>query len=193
MPAFSSTDTHYPDHLFHNDGGHFQTSPPRLVREHDASHGVQWVDFDNDGALDLALANNDAAGGHYLFRNRLPADQARRSLSVDVVDSRGRHTKPGAEIRVYRAGTRTLIASGLVDAGGGYCSQNVIPVHLGTGGADRVDVEVMTMSKHGRQVTRRTGVDRGPPRARWWSRHRIGKHVREDSTAPRSTTAARTD
>jgi hypothetical protein len=155
--------THYPDHLFHNlraarTGAKFEDVLPALVNEHDGSHGVQWVDFDGDGALDLALTNNDPAGGHYLFRNLLPLDQARRSLAVDVVDARGRHTKPGAEVRVYAAGTRRLISSGLVDTGGGYCSQNVMPVHLGTAAAARVDVEVTTMSSAGRRLTRVAGV-----------------------------------
>ena len=159
VAGFLATETHYPDHLFHNGGGRFDDVLPQLVRDHDGSHGVQWVDFDNDGRLDLALTNNDAAGGHYLFRNRLPANLARRSLSVDVVDTRGHHTKPGAEVRVYRAGTGTLISSGLVDSGGGYCSQNVMPVHVATAGAARVDVEVTTMSRNGRKVTKTAGVD----------------------------------
>jgi hypothetical protein len=159
VAGFLATEAHYPDHLFRNDGGRFREAIPAIVREHDASHGVQWVDFDNDGAFDLALTNNDAAGGHYLFRNRLPASQARRSLAVDVVDARGRRTKAGAEVRVYRAGTRTLISSGLVDSGGGYCSQNVMPVHVATATSDRVDVEVTTMSKNGRRVTKTAGVN----------------------------------
>jgi hypothetical protein len=155
--------THYPDHLFHNGGPsartRFEEVLPALVQEHDASHGVQWIDFDGDGALDLALTNNDPAGGHYLFRNMLPASQARQSLAVDVVDARGRHTRPGAEVRVYAAGTRRLISSGLVDTGGGYCSQNVTPVHVATAGAARVDVEVTSMSNSGRRVTKVGGVD----------------------------------
>jgi hypothetical protein len=155
--------THYPDHLFHNGGSsmhpRFEEVLPALVNEHDASHGVQWVDFDGDGALDLALANNDPWGGHYLFRNLLPPAQARQSLTIDVVDAKGHHTKPGAEVRVYAAGTRRLISSGVVDTGGGYCSQNVMPVHLGTGGAARVDIEVTTMSARGRQTMKKSGVD----------------------------------
>ena len=106
--------THYPDHLFHNGGAsarpRFAEVLPALVNEHDASHGVQWIDFDGDGALDLALTNNDPGGGHYLFRNLLPPAQARQSLAIDVVDARGRHTKPGAEVRVYAAGTHRLTA-----------------------------------------------------------------------------------
>ena len=158
VAGFLVTETHYPDHLFHNAGGHFVDVLPDLIKEHDASHGVQWVDFDGDGALDLALANNDAKGGHYLFRNLLPASRARQSLAVDVVDARGRHTKAGAEVRVYAAGTRRLISSGLVDTGGGYCSQNVMPVHVATAGASRVDIEVTSMSAHGRTITARRGL-----------------------------------
>ena len=154
VAGFLVTETHYPDHLFHNQRGHFRDVLPELIKEHDASHGVQWVDFDGDGALDLALANNDANGGHYLFRNLLPAPRARQSLSVDIVDERGRHTKPGAEVRVYAAGTRRLISSGLVDTGGGYCSQNVMPVHVATAGASRVDIEVTAMTKSGRHITK---------------------------------------
>ncbi len=170
--------THYPDHLFHNDGRiaarpqastsmagaggiRFHDALPQLVNQHDGSHGVQWVDFDGDGALDLALTNNDPSGGHYLFRNLLAPAAARRSLAVDVVDARGRHTKPGTEVRVYAAGTRRLISSGLVDTGGGYCSQNVVPVHVATAGAARVDVEVTTMGKGGRRVTTRQNVNPG--------------------------------
>jgi hypothetical protein len=159
VAGFLATETHYPDHLFRNARGAFTDVLPALVKERDASHGVQWIDFDQDGALDLALTNNDPGGGHYLFRNLLAASRARQSLSVDVVDARGRHTKPGAEVRVYAAGTRRLISSGLVDTGGGYCSQNVSPVHVATGDASRVDVEVMTMASNGRRVTRVAGLN----------------------------------
>jgi hypothetical protein len=167
VAGFLATETHYPDHLFHNENTpvpFFADVLPALVKEHDASHGVQWIDFDGDGALDLALTNNDAGGGNYLFRNLLPASRARQSLSVDVVDARGRHTKPGAEVRVYAAGTRRLISSGLVDTGGGYCSQDVAPVHVATAAATRVDVEVTAMTRTGRRVTARRGLriaDRG--------------------------------
>ncbi len=159
VAGFLVTETHYPDHLFHNEGGTFRGVMPALVQEHDASHGVQWVDYDNDGTLDLSLANNDPKGGHHLFKNGLPSDAARRSLAVTVVDLRGRSTKPGAEVRVYKAGTRQLIASALVDSGGGYCSQNVGPVHLATRSEARVDIEVTTMSNTGRRVTKQIGVD----------------------------------
>src|SRR5256885_6862720 len=101
---------------------------PDVIAKHGATHGVQWVDFDGDGALDLALTNNNPSGGHYLFRNTLAADRARRSLQVRVVDAHGRHTHAGSEVRVFASGTRRVLGGRVVDTGSGYCSQSVVPV-----------------------------------------------------------------
>jgi hypothetical protein len=147
------------DFLYHNEGARFADAMVELIARHGATHGVQWVDFDRDGALDLALANNNPTGGHYLFRNTLPADRARRSIQVDVVDQHGHHTRAGSEVRVYAAGTRTRLGGRLLDTGSGYCSQNVVPVHVGLPREGKVDVEVTAMSKAGRKVTRVAGVD----------------------------------
>src|SRR5439155_914756 len=80
--------------------------------------GVQWIDFDGNGALDLSLANNNPNGGHYLFRNTLAPNRARRSIQVMVVDERGRYTRAGSEVRVYAPGTRNVLGGRLVDTGG---------------------------------------------------------------------------
>jgi hypothetical protein len=134
-----------------------------VIFRHDGDHGVQWADFDLDGALDLALANNEPMGSHYLFHSQLPADRARRSLQVLVLDIKGHYTKAGSEVRLYAAGTRRLIGTNIVDTGSGYCSQSAMPVHFGLGSYDgAVDVEVTHFTPTGRLVTRMTGVE---PRA----------------------------
>jgi hypothetical protein len=149
------------DFLYHNEGGRFVDVLPQLALPRGATHGVQWVDFDGDGDLDLALANNNPNGAHALYRNLLPPDRATRSLRVMVVDARGRAMRAGSEVRVYAAGTRTLLGAGLVDTGSGYCSQNVLPVHVGLPSMGRVDVEVTTMTPGGRKMTRTTAVAPG--------------------------------
>ena len=122
-----------------------------MIQAHDGDHGVQWADFDLDGALDLALANNEAMGSHYLFRNQLPVDQARRSLQVLVLDDKGHFTKAGSEVRLYAAGTCKLLGTNIVDTGSGYCSQNAMPAHFGLGSHDgAVDVEVTHFTPAGR-------------------------------------------
>jgi len=147
------------DFLFHQEGGRFVEAMPDVIAKHGATHGVQWVDFDGDGALDLALTNNNPSGGHYLFRNMLAADRARRSLQVRVVDAHGRHTHAGSEVRVFAPGTRRVLGGRIVDTGSGYCSQSVVPVHIGLPIDGKVDVEVTSMTKAGRKVTRVAGVD----------------------------------
>ncbi len=95
----------FEDYLFHNDPARFSDVTTDLFRKYDADHGVQWFDFDGDGDLDLALTNAAAGGMHYLLRNDLPGDRARRSLQVAVVDAGGHYTRAGAEIRIYDSGT----------------------------------------------------------------------------------------
>jgi penicillin amidase len=152
---------HYRDYLYHNDGGGFSEVASGLLLKHDASHGVQWVDFDQDGALDLSLADNGPRGAHFLFHNLLPPEAARRSLQVLVLDSRDRFTRAGSEVRVFAAGTRTVLGTRIVDTGSGYCSQNAMAVHLGLAAAGRVDVEVTALTAAGRKVVRVANVDPG--------------------------------
>jgi hypothetical protein len=158
--AFLVTEPHYRDWLFRSVGGaagHFEEALPALLLTHDASHGLQAVDFDDDGRIDLALANNDPTRGHPLLRN--VTKTAGRGLAVQVTDARGRHTKAGAEVRVYAAGTRRLLATGLVDSGSGYCSQSATPVVVGLpGDVSRVDVEVIFPARGSRAAARASGV-----------------------------------
>jgi hypothetical protein len=148
------------DRLYRNAPEGFEDVTPAWVLERGASHGVQWADFDADGDLDLALANNNPAGGHPLYRNLLLPEDAVRSVQVMVLDADGFHTLPGTEVRVYAAGTDRLLGTRLVDTGGGYCSQNVMPVHVGLpDGVATVDVAVTTLGPEGRTVTTVRSVD----------------------------------
>lgn len=151
---FLGTERDTRDHLFVQRDGRFVDMTPAGMVQDGGSHGVNVVDADGDGDLDILLANNHATGTHYLFHNQMPPAQARRSLAVGVVDERGRATRAGSEVRVYRAGTRELLGTRLVDTGGGYDSQGVTPVHVATGVTERVDVEVTWLTSRGRQVTR---------------------------------------
>jgi hypothetical protein len=148
----------YRDYLFHHEGTRFADVTPDNLRALQADHGAQWADFDEDGAIDLALNGSRADGMHLLFRNRLPAGSLAKALSVRVLDANGRATQAGAEVRVYHAGTRRLIATRLVDTGSGYNAQNDAPVHVGIGGAVRVDVEVAYPRAGTREVTLVRGV-----------------------------------
>ena len=153
------------DALFRNGGAanakggwQFEDVMSQLSFTPDATHGVQWADFDGNGTLDLALNNNDLkSGSHALLSNT--STQRGRLIAVQVVDERGRATLVGAEVRVYRAGSRTLVSSGIVDSGGGYCAQNAMPAFVAAPAQGRVDIEVTTIARGVRHVTRNAGVD----------------------------------
>jgi hypothetical protein len=93
-----------------------------------------------------------------VLANVLPDSIVRRSLSIRVLDKRGRATRAGAAVRVYAAGTRRVLATRLVDAGSGYDAQSDIPVEIGLPGFDRVDVEVVWPGAGRRQTARQRNV-----------------------------------
>ena len=159
VSGYLSNSVNVPDHFYRNEGSHFSEAFFPAILRNDASHGVQWADFDGDGDLDLSLANNHALGTHYVFRNLQPPERSRRSVQVLVLDESGRYSRAGSEVRVYQAGTRDLLGTGIVDTGGGYCSQNVMPVHVGLPTDGPVDVEVTALTSDGRKVTRVPDVD----------------------------------
>ncbi len=124
-----------------------------------ADHGVQFADYDNDGGLDASVTDGyGPEGGHFVFRNTLPDDAKRRSLSVLVLDARGHHTRFGSEVRLFDQSGR-ILATRLVPAGGGYNAQSAAPVHFGLAALAPVSVEVTFMTTSGRKAQRIEAVD----------------------------------
>jgi hypothetical protein len=141
------------DALFRNLGGKgfvnvLATDSPLNVGD----HGVQWVDYDRDGALDLSVMRGYTdRGGHFLFHNDLALAEARRSLSVLVLDAKGRFTRMGAEVRLYDKSGKVL-ATRQVSTGGGYNAQDAAPLHFGLTTLAPVTVELTFMSAKGRKL-----------------------------------------
>lgn len=145
--------------LFHNESGRrfvnvLAEGGPLDVGD----HGVAWVDYDRDGALDLSVTRGyGPVGGHFLFRNLLSSAASRQSLQVTVLDGDGRFTQAGAEVRVYDSGG-DLLGTGQVATGGGYGAQGATPVHFGLLGMKQVTVEVTFLSASGRKAQRLENV-----------------------------------
>jgi hypothetical protein len=133
---YLSGEAQVPDALFRNTGSGFEDVTPPIVLEKGASHGVSWADYDLDGDVDLALANNDSAGTHPLYVNELPAARGASSLQVLILDAQGRWSRGGTKLTAtaedidpaHPEGYRT---ARLIDSGGGYSSQSAQPVHFG--------------------------------------------------------------
>jgi hypothetical protein len=149
----------YPDYLFRNLGNRFVDITPDNLKALQADHGAAWADYDGDGDADLALTGAQPNGMHLLLANRLGAEDAARSLKVRVVNARQHATLPGAEVRVFAAGTNRLIATRLVDSGTGYDAQNDLPVHIGLPTMSPVDVEVVFPRAGTRATVKRSRVD----------------------------------
>jgi len=141
--------------LYKNRQGTFADVTPEVIRESVGGYGSIWADFDNDGAMDLALSS----ANHYVLRNLLAPGQAANSLKVMVLNQDGIHTRAGAEVRLFVAGTRQLLGTRIMETGSGYNAQSVRPVHFGVPGGGTVDVEVTLMSKEGRKMVLIRGVD----------------------------------
>ncbi|MDE2677782.1 MAG: VCBS repeat-containing protein [Gemmatimonadota bacterium] len=173
------------DHLFMNVGGgddgdggrgagnpglgRFVNALPASLLEHGPSHGVAWADFDRDGDLDLAIANNHETGGtHHLYRNLLPAESGGRSLQVAAVDAGARTMVPGAEVQLADHESGAILGTRLIDTGGGYCSQGAAPAHFGIpAGVERVDVRVTYVVGGRRSVVAEEGVFPPDYMGRW--------------------------
>ncbi len=148
----------YRDYLFRNTGMAFEDVTPENIRALQADHGVQWADFDNDGDEDLALTGSRPDGMHLILRNEQTPSDRPRSLLVRALSARGRATLPGAEVRVFAAGTTRLLGLRLVDAGSGYDAQSDLPVHVGQPDIGRVDVEVIFPRAGARATTNMRNV-----------------------------------
>ena len=157
------------DHLFMNPGGRFLNALPANLLEHGPSHGVAWADYDRDGDLDLAIANNHETGGtHHLYRNRLPAEVAGRSLQVAPANAGGRTMVPGAEVQLVDHESGAILGTRLMDTGGGYCSQGAAPAHFGIpAGVERVDVRVTYVAGGQRSMVVEEGVFPADYMGRW--------------------------
>jgi len=139
--------------LFRNDGSKgFVNVLTKNSPLNAGDHGVQLVDYDNDGGLDLSITDGYTdKGGHFVFRNTMPEEAKRRSLSVVVLDAKGHQTRFGAEVRLFDAAGR-ILASRHVVTGGGYNTQRAAPVHFGLTSMAPVTVEVTFMTGAGRKT-----------------------------------------
>lgn len=95
-----------------------------------ADHGVVWVDFDQDGDLDLSLTDGyGPVGGAPVFRNELAAKDRERSLYVRVLSEDGVANQAGATL-LLRDGDGHALGMRMITTGGGYNSQSEVGAFL---------------------------------------------------------------
>jgi len=115
-------------------------------------------DFDNDGRLDLFLANWWEQSRSLLLRNETPGGNW---LQVQVEGGKGVNCMGiGARVKLYTAGklgeAKALLGCREISTGYGYASGQPALAHFGLGKAERVDIEVIL--PHGKGAATRHGV-----------------------------------
>jgi hypothetical protein len=81
-------------------------------------------------------------------------------------------------VRLYEAGTKTMLGTRLVDTGSGYNSQNSMPVQFGLGRRRMVDVEVIVPRRGSRRAALISGID-----SRSWAKCSLKIRVAADGGA----------
>jgi hypothetical protein len=126
--------------VYRNDGkGRFTDVSERLgppVTTPKAGRGAAFGDLDNDGQVDVAIANvNDRAD-----LLRLTGDPSHHWITLALIGTSSNRNAIGARVRVLAGDAQQWQE---VRGGGSYLSQNDFRVHVGLGSAaraDRVDV-----------------------------------------------------
>jgi hypothetical protein len=141
--------------LFHNEEG-------QAFTDHAARHGLDSTrdgrgaaiaDFDNDGRLDLFVAN--ANGLPILYRNRMP--DSRHWVELVLRGAGANPTAIGAQVWIT-AGGRTQLR--FVSGGNGFAAQGTSRIHAGLGDAAVIDRLEVRWPSGARQVLTALSVNR---------------------------------
>jgi hypothetical protein len=144
--------------LFHNEHGQSFTDQAALhgidsIRD---GRGVAVVDLDNDGRLDLFVAN--ANGMPFLYRNRMPRTaDGPHWIELALHAAGANPTAIGARV-LLTAGGRTLMR--FVSGGNGFASQSTQRLHFGLASAGRIDRIDVRWPSGATQVFHGLAVDR---------------------------------
>jgi enediyne biosynthesis protein E4 len=131
-------DIHYKDWaiLYENLGnGRFrdisQSAGPALLEKH-SSRGAAFGDFDNDGAIEIAINNQNEAPSLLKQATNPPGHW----IILKLAGTRSNRSAIGARVKLLAAGHAQY---GEVRSGGSYLSQNDLRLHFGLASATKID------------------------------------------------------
>ena len=138
LDLFSANDGGQNNTLYHNngDGTFTKITTGSLVNDGGNSAGCAWADYDNDGFLDLFVANWQGSRPNFLYRNN---GNTNHWLKVKCVGTASNRAGIGAKVRV-RAIIRTADTWQLREISGGTgFGQTSLLAHFGLGDAATAD------------------------------------------------------
>ena len=110
-----------------------RVGPPLTLPK--AARGAAFGDIDNDGWIDVAVANVNDRPDLY----RVTGDPTRHWIELKLTGTTSNRDAIGARIHIATGGPRPSEQWQEVRGGGSYLSQNDFRVHFGLAGAARVD------------------------------------------------------
>lgn len=152
-------DIHYKDRaiLYQNLGnGRFQdisqNAGPALLEKH-SSRGAAFGDFDNDGAVEIAINNQNEAPSLLKQSTNPPGHW----VVLKLAGTYSNRSAIGARVKLMAAGHTQY---GEVRSGGSYLSQNDLRLHFGLASATSIDRIEIAWPSGKRQVLTRQPCDR---------------------------------
>jgi hypothetical protein len=128
--------------LYHNngDGTFTKITEGSPVNEYSDSLGCCWVDYDNDGFLDLFASRGDQRGS-LLYHNNLPnTGNTNGWVTVRLVGTVSNRSAIGAKVRLkafYQGQSRWQMRQ--ITGGSGTGGHNELQANFGLGGATNID------------------------------------------------------
>jgi len=128
--------------LYHNngDGTFTKITGGSLVNDLGYSTGCAWADYDNDGFLDLFVANgwNDFRENDFLYRNN---GNSNNWITLKLIGTVSNRSAMGAKVRVKATiGGRTFWQMREISGGSNFGSQNDLRPSFGLGDATNIDL-----------------------------------------------------
>jgi hypothetical protein len=125
----------FQNYLFHNngDGTFTDTAPPRWRWDSQATMGIAYADYDNDGWVDFVLGNWNE--GYALYRNTTAQFEDHHWLSLRMVGAAGVN-RDAVGTRVYLTSTDGRTQMQEVISGSGLGAGNDLALHFGLGEAN---------------------------------------------------------
>ena len=151
-------DIHYRERaiLYRNDRGRFvdisESAGPGILEKH-SSRGTAFGDYDNDGAVEV-LVNNQNEAPTLL---RQSAKSPNHWLALKLEGTKSNRSAIGARVRITAG---ALAQTGEVRSGGSYLSQSDLRLHFGLGTETKVARVEITWPGGARQVETEVPVDR---------------------------------
>jgi hypothetical protein len=152
-------DIHYKDRaiLYENlGGGRFRDisehAGPALMEKH-SSRGAAFGDFDNDGAIEIAVNNQNEAPS--LLKQA--TDPPGHWILLKLIGTKSNRTAMGARVKLIANGHAQY---GEVRSGGSYLSQNDLRLHFGLASATNIDRIEIAWPSGTKQVLTNQSCDR---------------------------------